>query len=732
MAPQKVRILVDATTLANGVANRAGRTGIFTVGRELLRALMTRDDVEVILHVEPWARNDVRTVFLDGEYGFWISVCRFLGRLKAPPVGERGGPVRQSLWLVWRMLRKAGMTLALGFVGRRMRWAGADVLCDSHAFLSLGAVAPTEVATAGLPRYTLFYDTVPRRYPGFYPSGRDNWWWTMLHSLTAEDSGFAISEATRRDFLDAVPALRAEHVRVMPLAADAGFAPCPDEKRIAEVRAKYGIPPGKRYFLSLCTIEPRKNLPFTLKAFVSVARSRDDLLFVLAGSQWKRYADEWERTLAGLGDMRDRVLTIGYVADEDRAALYSGALAFVYLSLYEGFGLPPLEAMQCGCPVLAGSTSSLPEVTGDAGLGVSPDDHAAAEGALARLADDPALRRDLSSRGLARAKNFSWERSAAVVAEAVRKDTLPHELVVSLTTYPARIVTLPSVLEPLCRQTMRPDRIVLWLCRSEFPGGEVDVPASVLAYRARGVEIHFVDESLKPHTKYLFAMRAYPDAAIVTVDDDIAYPDDLVETLWKSYLRHPHAVSAMRAHRIALDRRGCPRPYLYWEFDCNMWIDRPRHALFATGAGGVLYPPHILPDEALDSARIRAKSLRNDDLWLKFAELKAGVPVVVPRLFRELSYIGSTQESSLWGGNARGENDAIVRALWSDLPADGQRRAAGMLSAGQSGLAVAGHLAFRIITGFLRNLRQNGARRTLDKIRLNLIRIARRGRSAAA
>jgi glycosyltransferase involved in cell wall biosynthesis len=108
--------------------------------------------------------------------------------------------------------------------------------------------------------------------------------------------------------------------------------------------------------------------------------------------------------------VRDRIVMTGYVAEDDLAPLYSGALAFVYPSLYEGFGLPPLEAMQCGTPVITSNTSSLPEVVGDAGIMVDPLDQDALCDALSRVHGSAALRRELSRRSLARARQFSWER----------------------------------------------------------------------------------------------------------------------------------------------------------------------------------------------------------------------------------------------------------------------------------------------------------------------------------
>ena len=141
------------------------------------------------------------------------------------------------------------------------------------------------------------------------------------------------------------------------------------------------------------------------------AERLDDLHLVLTGERgWN--ADGIFAASGELADLRDRIVFTGYVDDVDLAPLYSGALAFAYPSLYEGFGLPPLEAMQCGTPVVTSNAASLPEVVGDAGRMVDPADGAGLAQALLDLYRDPALRADASARGLLRARQFTWARYA--------------------------------------------------------------------------------------------------------------------------------------------------------------------------------------------------------------------------------------------------------------------------------------------------------------------------------
>ncbi|MBC7226979.1 MAG: glycosyltransferase family 4 protein [Thermoflexales bacterium] len=221
----------------------------------------------------------------------------------------------------------------------------------------------------------------------------------------------ADSEATRAD-LARVYGTPPEKVTVAYPGYDESLAPVRDPVALAAVRARYGIP--GEYFLYLGTLQPRKNLSRLVLAF---SRLSTPATLVLAGRRgW--LADDLFALIRRLG-LEGRVLCPGYVRPEDRAPLISGALAFVFPSLYEGFGLPVLEAQACGCPVICSNTSSLPEVAGDAAIPVHPEDVAALADAMARLEGDPDLRRELVERGFVNLRRFSWEKCARTVLQVM-------------------------------------------------------------------------------------------------------------------------------------------------------------------------------------------------------------------------------------------------------------------------------------------------------------------------
>ncbi len=220
----------------------------------------------------------------------------------------------------------------------------------------------------------------------------------------------ADSEATRRDLHARLSVNPAKVSVVYPGYDKQRFQPVRDKQQIEKTREKYGI--RERYVLFLGTVQPRKNLTRLAEAFAQIGDPRTQL--VIAGRRgWLtddlyRHAD----TLA----LGERVRFPGYIAQEDVPALLTGATVFAFPSLYEGFGLPVLEAMACGTPVLCSNAASLPEVAGDAALLVDPHDTDALGSALQRLLCDETLRCDLIARGFEQASRFSWDSSARQIA----------------------------------------------------------------------------------------------------------------------------------------------------------------------------------------------------------------------------------------------------------------------------------------------------------------------------
>lgn len=216
------------------------------------------------------------------------------------------------------------------------------------------------------------------------------------------------SRATRDDV---IRLLRVDpaRVRVIPHAAPRGFDP-------AGAAPDAAAPP---YFLFVGNLEPRKNLARTLRAFARVARSLPDHRFVIAGAAGWKYEDVLQE--AARPDLAGRVELRGYVDERELPALYRNAVAFVYPSLYEGFGMPVIEAMACGTPVLTSNVAALPELADGAAVLVDPLDEKALADAMHALATDAGLRERLRRQGPARAAEYSWERTCDLTLDAYRE-----------------------------------------------------------------------------------------------------------------------------------------------------------------------------------------------------------------------------------------------------------------------------------------------------------------------
>jgi glycosyltransferase involved in cell wall biosynthesis len=251
------------------------------------------------------------------------------------------------------------------------------------------------------------HDLIPLDNPEWFSPRFSAWCkWLMPKLVHQVAHIIAVSEFTKQRIVDRF-CVRPGKVTVVPNGIDKRFSPRSSEE-IVRSRAELGIPEGK-YLLFVGSLEPRKNIGGLLQAWRHAAgKLSADTWLVVAGAKGRKqvFAD------AVPGTLPERVHLTGYVSEENLPALYSGALALVYPSLYEGFGLPPLEAMACGAPVVTSNTTSLPEVTGDAAILVAPTDPEQMGAAMVRIAGDPGLRGEMSLRGLAKASGYSWDVSA--------------------------------------------------------------------------------------------------------------------------------------------------------------------------------------------------------------------------------------------------------------------------------------------------------------------------------
>ena len=271
-----------------------------------------------------------------------------------------------------------------------------------------------------VPSILTIYDAIPTRYPGYYPL-RTRFLIRSLKrlALRSADHCLAISETTKADFASEY-GIDPGRITAIPLAADARFRPL-EPTAVVAVRQRYDLP--QEYVLYLGINKPHKNLVQLAQAWAEMGRrtrtGRDrGPVLALAGREDPRYPQARQRVLDL--DLGDSVLFLGDVPESDLPALYAGATLFAFPSLYEGFGLPVLEAMACGTPVACSNTSSLPEIVGDAALTFDPEDVASIADVLQRLLGNADLRHAMSRRGLEQAGRFTWSHTALRTLEVYR------------------------------------------------------------------------------------------------------------------------------------------------------------------------------------------------------------------------------------------------------------------------------------------------------------------------
>lgn len=359
-----MRIAFDGTTLT------PGRTGVGYYSEHLLHALAKQSRGDELIVISNRALDTTRAL---------------------PPLTEVATSGLRTPRLVWMQTMAA----------RLLRRTGADVVHFTNGMMPIASPVPTVVT---------IHDMSLTLYPECHPHRRV-WLNRPLVGIAARRATavITVSESAKRDIVDGY-GIDPAKVHVVHEAAAPSFQPVEDAARRADVRERYGL--AERYLLYVGTIEPRKNLPTLLEAFA--ARRQSGAMphqLVLAGPYGWLSRDMQE--LIDRLRIADAIRQIGYVPFSDLPAIYSAAEMFVFPSIYEGFGLPVVEAMACGTPVITGSAAALIEVAGGAAVHVNPLSVRALGDALAELAANPARRQEMSAAGLVRARTFSWDRAAA-------------------------------------------------------------------------------------------------------------------------------------------------------------------------------------------------------------------------------------------------------------------------------------------------------------------------------
>ncbi|SDF71541.1 glycosyltransferase family 4 protein [Terriglobus roseus] len=366
-----MRVLIDAT----GLTKRKAGVGVY--GKELIDGLVASNLVQLYLVVQD---DDPDLAYYPAAVTVLRMPSRFLRKVPLRIIFEQ---------------------TVLPFLIRKYR---VDVVHSLHysfpifRFGAKSAVTIHDMTSLSMPEVHI---GIKLRYYRFFIRRAQKW----------SDGLIFVSRSAQEDFVSHLGPPRGLSTVVYHGKSPA-FHPLIDRTQIEPLCVKYGLP--ERYILYVGTVEPRKNLERLVEAFASLASALPTTSLVIAGMMgWKQ---EHLTDLVHAFGLEDRVIFTGYVAEEEKPVLIAGSDLFVYPSLYEGFGLPVLEALACGVPTITSDVSSLPEVAGDAALLIDPKDTRAITKAIEAVMGDPVLAAGLREKGPEQAAKFTWERAATQTA----------------------------------------------------------------------------------------------------------------------------------------------------------------------------------------------------------------------------------------------------------------------------------------------------------------------------
>ncbi len=235
-------------------------------------------------------------------------------------------------------------------------------------------------------------------------------------------------------------------------------------------------------------------------------------------------------------------------------------------------------------------------------------------------------------------------------------------VIISLASYPDRVGTVYLTIETLLNQTVKPRAVMLWLADDQFPRGEADLPSNLISLKEKGLTIRFC-EDLRPHKKYYYAMKENPDCDVITVDDDVFYPENLVEMLTDTARKYPDTVVCTWGHGYFTGKDGDVNTADKWQYLVEG--TEPSFLVIPTGVGGVLYPAHCLSEEVFNKDAIRQLCLNADDLWLKAMALMNNTRAVrVDRPAKLFFSIMKTQKTGLYYSNALEDKNSVA---WKNI-----------------------------------------------------------------
>ena len=429
---KKIKLIFNASILSYDYQKTSSRSGIFFVAWNILQEMLKHDDIEIYFYASRSLMYGLKN-FKESNpkyanipiLGKFTPINYFLGILEYWKYNCRKLDKKDNLFK--KIVRFVTIRiLRMAYKHKCIDKSLKIELNKYSVFFSPDNAAPKDILEyPQIKKFTFLHDAIPIVLKDYFFQMKisTSWFKDVYDALNKNDYYFTNSEHTKQDFLKYCDNLNPEHITTTLLGANEKFYQVTDENVIKSIKKKYNIPEDKKFVFSLCTLEPRKNLIFAVKNFVKFIKENniDDLIFVMGGGHWQLFLETLNKELDGLGEYKNKIISTGYIDDDDLAALYSASEMFVYTSLYEGFGMPVLEAMQCGCACITSNVTSIPEVIGDAGIQINPKSDEEMVEAYKKMYYDKDFKDECRKKALERAKLFSWKKCTDIIVNKIHE-----------------------------------------------------------------------------------------------------------------------------------------------------------------------------------------------------------------------------------------------------------------------------------------------------------------------
>jgi glycosyltransferase involved in cell wall biosynthesis len=429
---KKIKLIYDVSAILSGQINNSSRTGVYFCSLNILERLKKYNDIEIY----PFTRDKsllsaskkinilnglkfikIQENYLQENYLYKENIHFHLNSINnsdniMSKIISLLKIIKNVLYIIFNIEKKINMRLK-----------------EVDAFFSPYDLPLKVLKNYNIKKFILLYDVTPILFSNYFSEGNSSLWINnMLKYLCKETYCFCISESTKRDFIKYFGEKLDENKMTVTYISSANeFETKYDHHALRYIANKYKINIDQfKYIFSFCSLEHRKNLIFTINCFIKFIQRNNinDLYFLLGGVQWDNFTEHFNETLVKLPEnYRAKIKRLGYVEDIDVNMLYSNSLFFIYLSQYEGFGIPPLEAMQAGTPVICSNNSSLPEVVGDAAITIDYNDEEACINAMETFYFNEEIRQKYIKKGFERAKLFSWNKTVDLITNKIKEVT---------------------------------------------------------------------------------------------------------------------------------------------------------------------------------------------------------------------------------------------------------------------------------------------------------------------